>query len=48
MKGYLIATSNIVMLYVAKFLLFFNCVKIPEIIIKQCKINNEYIEKECL
>ena len=47
MKYYLLVISNIFMLNIARIFLIFNCTKIPNIIIKQCKINNQYIE-ECL
>ena len=47
MKYYLklIVVSDIFMLYVAKILLMFKCTRIPQIIIKQAKINSEYIEE---
>ena len=47
MKFYLklLIISNIVMLHVSDIFLFFNCTKIPNIIIKQCKINGQYIEE---
>ena len=47
MKYYLLIISNIFMLNVAKILLMFKCEKIVKVIIKQCEINNQYIE-ECL
>ena len=48
MKYYLLVVSNIFMLNVAELALFFKCQKIADIIIKQCKINSEFIEKEIL
>lgn len=48
MKYYLLIISNIFMLNIARIFLIFNCTKIPNIIIRQTKINSEYIEKECL
>ena len=41
----ILVISNIVMLNIAEFILKLGIQSIPELIIKQCKINNDYIER---
>lgn len=45
MKYYLLVFSNLFMLNIARVLLFLKCEKLVKIIINQCKINNEIIER---
>ena len=41
----ILALTNIIMLNIAQVFLFFKCEKIANIIIRQAKINSEYIER---
>lgn len=45
MKYYLLVFSNLFMLNIARVLLFLKCEKLVKIIINQCRINNEIIER---
>ena len=48
MKYYLLIISNLFMLNIAQLFLKLGIQSIPNIIIKQCNKNCDFIERECL
>ena len=45
MKYYVLILANLFMLNISKIFLLFKCEKIVKIILRQCEINNQYIEE---